>query len=524
MAYESVAGGWLDVAEATSINSKALYEDVTAVFMTIASPFVTYQERLPTLEETHSGVAKRLVAKEFQQTASSVNATTTGSLVTLQDATDRLWGLAPFIFPTAESAVARFELLNGGYRATRALSTVDGLLAGHADELAIAVRTLSAAMTANENQWAETFDEQHVLCALEVLKVAGSFRRDLVAFEGKTRERLSVLSERMSAYSVQKKELEGNSGSSFPMPDSMSAVEIDSMLVSAVCSEPGDDESNESFTVLQRLASSDNPIALYPEADEATARLARSCHTFVFDVCSSVPRKHLAVMPSLSTWREKAGPGSFDSYGTLPQTYITGVGEHMLALVQALEPFVADPEALALANEVMDDVRSVALQPWREFMAAAGAKESESVIQALIDGRALADFVLDGSIVEEEEDDEKEEEDANREGTIFCNAWLDVVGLAVTGHLLERIVRIQQLSPKGCEHLAADLNYLVNVLSALGVSGHPHPLVHHFAELAMMDGLTLQQQIMARDRSLPLSAALRAAETRIASMRGIASG
>ena len=135
------------MAEATSIDSKALYEDVTAVFMQIASPFVTYQERLPMLEEQHSGVAKRLVAKELQQTASSVNAT--ASLVTLQDATERLKGLSPFIFPLAESAVARFELLNGGFHATQALSTVDKLLASHADELAIAVRTLSAAMTAD---------------------------------------------------------------------------------------------------------------------------------------------------------------------------------------------------------------------------------------------------------------------------------------------------------------------------------------------------------------------------------------
>ena len=335
----------------------------------------------------------------------------------------------------------------------------------------------------------------------------------------KTRERLGVLSERMAAYAAQKKELERNSGSSFPMPDSLSAVEIDSMLTSAVCSEPDDDESLASLSVLQRLASSANPIALYPEADEATMRLARSCHTFVFDVCSSVPRKHLSDMPSKSTWREKADIGSIDSYGTLPQPYITGVGEHMLALVQALEPFVSDPEALALANEVMDGVRTVAHQPWREFMVAAGSSESDSVIQALVDGKVLADFVFSGSTVEEEE--EEVEDDLNKEGTVFCNAWLDVVGLAVTGHLLERIMRIQQLSPRGCEHLSADLNYLINVLSALGVSGHPHPLVHHFAELAMMDGETLRQQIMARDRNIPLSAALRAAEARLASIRGI---
>jgi hypothetical protein len=525
LAYESVAGGWLDVVSDTSMDSKALYQDVMAVFMQIASPFVTYQERLPALEEEHSGVAKTLVAKEFQQTASSVNAH--ASLDALQDAAERLKDLSGFIFPLAESAVARFELLNGGYRATPALATVDQLLASHAGELAIAVRTLSAAMTANENKLADNFDEQHVLCALEVLKVAGSFKRGLRLFEKKTRERLSVLAERMTAHEAQEKELQGvssSSSSSFPLPDSLSAVEIDSMLTAAVCSEPNEDESHESFTVLQRLAATENTIPLYPEADEATARLARSCHTFVFDVCSSVPRKHLADMPSMPSWREKAGAGAVDSYGTLPQTYITGVGEHMLALVQALEPFVSDPESLALANEVMQDVRSVALQPWREFIAAAGAPEAESVIQSLVDGKELADFVIAGSLVDEEEEEDEEDEESNREGTVFCNAWLDVVGLAVTGQLLERIMRINQLTARGCEHLSADLNYLINVLSALGVSGHPHPLVNHFAELVMMDEVALREQILVRDRSLPLSNALRAAETRLSSTRGISVG
>jgi hypothetical protein len=120
-----------------------------------------------------------------------------------------------------------------------------------------------------------------------------------------------------------------------------------------------------------------------------------------------------------------------------------------------------------------------------------------------------------------DEEEEEDEDDANNEGTVFCNAWLDVVGLAVTGQLLERIMRINQLTPRGCEHLSADLNYLINVLSALGVSEHPHPLVNHFAELVMMDEAALKDQIMVRDRNLPLSAALRAAETRISSMRGI---
>jgi hypothetical protein len=72
----------------------------------------------------------------------------------------------------------------------------------------------------------------------------------------------------------------------------------------------------------------------------------------------------------MSAWEEAAGTHNFSSYGMLPQEYITQVGEHMLALVQALEPFASDKEALSLANEVMDGVRRVAQQPWLDFMAA----------------------------------------------------------------------------------------------------------------------------------------------------------
>jgi hypothetical protein len=69
----------------------------------------------------------------------------------------------------------KFELLNRGYAATNALAAIDHILAGHAGELAIAVHKLSAAMTSDDQLLADSFDEQHILYALEVLKVAGSF-------------------------------------------------------------------------------------------------------------------------------------------------------------------------------------------------------------------------------------------------------------------------------------------------------------------------------------------------------------
>lgn len=146
----------------------------------------------------------------------------------------------------------------------------------------------------------------------------------------------------------------------------------------------------------------------------------------------------------MSAWKEAAGTDNFASYGTLPQEYITQVGEHMLALVQALEPFASDKEALSLANEVMDGVRRVAQQPWLDFMAASGCVGSEQLARALMDGKDLIGLVLGNAVVEGEveEDEDEEQDDDAKAVTAFCNAWLDIVGLAVTGRLLEQILHI----------------------------------------------------------------------------------
>lgn len=83
-------------------------------------------------------------------------------------------------------------------------------------------------------------------------------------------------------------------------------------------------------------------------------------------------------------------------------------------------------------------------------------------------GKELADYVVKestNSFDEEEEDGEEEEEldEAEKASAAFCNQWLDVLGSAVTGRLLERSLRIQHLTTKGSEHLSVDLNYIINV-------------------------------------------------------------
>jgi hypothetical protein len=234
----------------------------------------------------------------------------------------------------------------------------------------------------------------------------------------------------------------------------------------------------------------------------------------------------------LPVWKQEGSSGGGtgdDSYGILPQAFITQVGEHMLALVQALEPFASDNEALGMASEVMAGVRAVAVQPWKEFVAAAGCSstvDDSETLEALMVGKTLSKYLFDdGDIVEDaaQENEEEDEEDLDSAAsTAFCNQWLDVVGMAVTGRLLERTMRIPRLGRKGAEHLAADLNYIRNVFTALGISGHPNPMLQYAAQLATMDGESIRERIRGRDASS--SAALeviRKAELRIAYVRNI---
>ena len=57
--------------------------------------------------------------------------------------------------------------------------------------------------------------------------------------------------------------------------------------------------------------------------------------------------------------------------------------------------------------------------------------------------------------------------------TLFVNEWLEGVSDAVTGLLLMEITKIQTLSYHGRAQLAVDLDYMHNVVNAMGLRVHP---------------------------------------------------
>ena len=87
------------------------------------------------------------------------------------------------------------------------------------------------------------------------------------------------------------------------------------------------------------------------------------------------------------------------------------------------------------------------------------------------------------------------------------------------------VTGIPRLSKTGSEHLATDINYIINVFAALGVAGHPHPLLGYVAELCQMNDESLRSQIEHRRGSdIEVSEAvecIKRMELRIAYVRGV---
>jgi hypothetical protein len=494
---------------------------IRSAYLLIASPFLPYQRALVESEQRPMSEAASMIAREVR------------GVMNFEDAAERLGDLAPYMFPLAESIMNRYELLNCGYNASSTLAAIDKIVANHAVELSITMGTLSTnALSSTGHE----FEEQHVNCALEILRIAGLFKRNLLSFEHAVKDRFRALSVVMVDPGLDDVEF---------VPDELSPIQIRSMLAREAC-DPSptyvDDGTGvkcpTSVLQLRRLVggtNNENSTAvvppLFPRSHDSTSRLARACLSLVFEVCSAIPERQLRGISALPIWKQDRGGVDGDeeeSYGILPQQYITQVGEHMLALVQALEPFASNSEALELVNEVMNGVMEVAIQPWKEFVAATGCSftgDGKSQVEMLMMGRDLSKFLLDDSTDDEcgpSETKKNEDEMDDEDSALFCNKWLDVIGLALTGRLLERMMRIPRLGRRGSEHLATDLNYIMNVFTALGVPSHPHPLLKYITQLVMMDDQMLRSKIqLHRGETSEVVEVVKRAELRIAHVRGI---
>jgi len=456
-AYDQVIGCQLNVVE--------------NIFVSIIQPFAPY---LVENDSRYMAISLKALMDPIQSSGTNNN---NGENKEAHDTYGSITDATQQLFPLVKMSLARYETLCCGCQAIDFINSIDAVVGEFTNELSIQISTLSASF---KNDMNDSLDNNILQTCLESLKMAGMFLENLSAFGQLLQERFRSLLTGID--SSVKQEVQG-------MPDSLSTGEVGVMVARSVIGKKDEKKNIADLQFICELLPQDITKKLLVSSFASATKLGKACKRLVFDACVALPEKMLMSLNENYNWGENVVDGEdiMRNYSILPQAYITQVGEHILALVQALEPFAASEENVMYANKVMSSVDEVARESWMELVALMGCipGQDDTVISSIIHGTNLPDFVQ-GIQFDQEEDDDNDSEDLD-ESHVFCNHWLAVVSTAIVGRLLERILRINYLGSKGCKHLAADLGYIENVFLALGIDGHPHHLLHHFYTLASTD-------------------------------------
>lgn len=248
--------------------------------------------------------------------------------------------------------------------------------------------------------------------------------------------------------------------------------------------------------------------SVYAAVIPGLTKLKLASSSFLFDLCAAGPR---AVLGGLSNDELYAGPvlGSgtynpsehrFHAYldSLLPQPTVTQVGEHLLSLVQELETFATSGaledlmqltgEAVPLSLRGWKGLKPVLdLNAWDEESIESLCRRSSSRVAVL--GVEKVIFGSDASNVEgwiDSDYSENADDTAPQDAALrFVNEWLGSICDFTVGLFVAVVVRVVMLSPLGLAQLLVDVDYLCNVVNAIGLT--PHPVLSHFSKLLRYD-------------------------------------
>nr|BAJ95800.1 predicted protein [Hordeum vulgare subsp. vulgare] len=176
------------------------------------------------------------------------------------------------------------------------------------------------------------------------------------------------------------------------------------------------DKSKKLLTVLEQ--SKDPRFHALPVTSQRVAAFSDKVNELVYDVLISKVRQRLSEIARLPIWSsvEEQGGLPLPSFSAYPQAYVTSVGEYLLTLPQQLEPLTE------------------------------GISGSEA---------------------------------GNDEAQFFATEWIFKVAEGATALFMEQLRGIHYITDRGAQQLAADIEYLNNVLSALSMPIPPFLSTFH---------------------------------------------
>lgn len=219
-------------------------------------------------------------------------------------------------------------------------------------------------------------------------------------------------------------------------------------------------------------------VSTLNEQDSVVTVMLKDAHQAIFDLtaeCQAMLHKailgpiirHLDTIPTLrSVWTAPEPPSrrknvqdatihvDMPQFSLSPNAYITRIGEKLLMLPQEFEVY-ADDSSLRYHIESA---------PFIEKSDLSAHDEEEDTIDASEEHQ------------QQPLDNEEEEEE---EGSDVIQLWTTSIARGTMARFLDEIRKIQKTTPQGQRQLRTDIEYLVNVLSALDVQPLPDLVEFH---------------------------------------------
>lgn len=447
---------------------------------------------------------------------------------------ERLVAVADYVFLPTESSLNRSIAILGGTHiklvlraVANALSTFAKQMTAKVDELRVAcglsndnceirqADKTTASSTSIAESWArrlEMFDgagKTVIPCALRALQCAGRFARHVRTLESIVSGLLMELNVTLSPtqYPLEKTIAAAVAqGSSIGASYALFVLQLDSSA------------SSELKSFLSASASHHVSQSAFSTVAAPLCKLKSASGSLFFDLCLSPVEKMLAELHQEVIWAA-SGNAESKSDNILPQSVITQVGEHLLSLVQELELFASSDalsDLLHLSGEAQ--ALAVASKGWKKMRITLELREEDGVDNlckrpACSSAITVAEKVMFGSVFSKLDDldggltdDATDPSDDEAAAMAFVNEWLGAVSDATMGFVLGQIALVKKLTAVGRAQLIVDLDYISNVISAMGL--RQHPMITHLRQLLTNEPKALQGMVEAMPARSSVSIAL----------------
>ncbi|CAN6177178.1 unnamed protein product [Urochloa humidicola] len=352
--------------------------------------------------------------------------------IELSETVRRMEESIPQMIVLLEAAVERCISLTSGSEADELVVALDDIMLQYISNLQEALKSLrivcgldsdalkkDAGLEKKEAQRLVDVSEEEewsiVQGALQILTVADCLISRTSVFEASLRATLARIGTNFS--------LSGFGSSLDKSPTAIADEKADLPLggraaldIAAIRLSDLPEKSKKLLTVLEQ--SKDPRFHALPLTSQRVAAFSDTVNELVYDVLISKVQQRLSEVARLPIWSsvEEQGGLPLPSFSAYPQAYVTSVGEYLLTLPQQLEPL------------------------------AEGISGNEA---------------------------------GNDEAQFFATEWIFKVAEGATALFMEQLRGIHYITDRGAQQLAADIEYLSNVLSALSMPIPPFLSTFH---------------------------------------------